>query len=99
MINKEVKRARVIAIVIGTLSCVALIAMVFGYVQLEVAKANELRAEQNALLAKQNQERALQQELQAKQVQIQTAQQLSACQSTNEALEQELIKLRNGRKK
>jgi hypothetical protein len=92
MVSKEVKRARVTAIVIGMLLCVALISMVFGYVQHGLAKRNVELAEEQAQIAEKHLAQAMQQKRQAER-------QSKECQKRNEFLAQELIKLKNSRTK
>jgi WD40 repeat protein/energy-coupling factor transporter ATP-binding protein EcfA2 len=63
--KRKLQRARVTAIVFGTLAAIALVAFVYAFIQQGVAKANEQRAleqqkiaEEQSLLAKQEAERA-----------------------------------------
>ncbi len=99
MISKEVKRARVTAIVFGSLSSVALIAFVYAFVQQGIAKSNMKMAEQQTHIANQNAERSIECERVAKEMQLRAEQQFKECQRKNETLAQELIKLRNSRTK
>lgn len=95
MISKEVKRARVTAIVFGTLSSLTLIAFVFAFIQSGVARENEKAANQQV-------QRANQCEQQAKEMQLQAEQQRQERQESRkiqEALEQELNRLKNSRLK
>lgn len=57
MVSQEVKRARITAIVFGTLSGIALIACVYAFIQQGVAKKNALMANQYAENARQCEQR------------------------------------------
>lgn len=92
MATNEVKRARITAIVFGTLSSIALIAFVYAFIQQGVARKNEQ-------IAIENSEKAKQCEQLANAMQILAEHQRIEFQKKNEALEQELVKLRNGRSK
>jgi len=87
MISKEVKRARVTAIVFGTLSSLTLIAFVFAFIQSGVARENEKAASHQF-------QRAIQCEQQAKEMQLQAEQQRQESRKIQEALEQELNRLK-----
>lgn len=88
----EVKRARITAIVFGTLSSIALIASVYAFIQQEEAK-------RNALMVNQYSERARQCEERSEQMQILAEHQRDDLHKKNEALLRELVKLRNSRTK
>jgi uncharacterized protein YlxW (UPF0749 family) len=89
MATREVQRARITAIVFGTLTSISLIAFVFAFTQQGVAK-------KNAFLARQHAENARQCEERNEQMQILVEQQRNELQKKNEALAQELLMLRNG---
>ena len=99
MVSREVKRARVIAIVFGTLSSIALIAFVYAFIQQGLAKSNMKMAEQQALIANQNAERLIECERLAREMQGQAEQQQKESLKIREALEQELKKLKNSKLK
>jgi len=88
MATKEVMRMRVTAIVFGTLASLTLMSFVFAFIQHGVAK-------QNAMLARQHAENARQCEERSEQFQMLTALRREELQKKNEALAQELVKLRN----
>lgn len=90
MATREVQRARITAIVFGTLTSVSIIAFVFAFMQQGVAK-------KNALLARQHAENARQCEERSEQIQILAEHQRNELLKKNEALAQELLKLRNSR--
>ena len=90
MLNQEVRRARVIAIVMGALSTITLIAFVFAFIQQGVAR-------ENALMAKQYLEAARECEQRSEQMQLLAEQQKDILQKRNEALAQELVKLSNSK--
>jgi Tfp pilus assembly protein PilE len=92
MVSEEVKRARITAIIFGTLSSIALIASIFAFIQHGLAKRTMELAEEQAQIAEKHLAQAMQQ--------IQQAElQSKECQKRNETLGQELIKLRNSRTK
>jgi transposase len=99
MANREVQRARVTAIVFGTLSSVALIAFVYAFIQQGLAKSNMKEAEQQTLVANQNVERLIKCEQLSSDMQRQAEQQRIELERKSEALEQELKKLNNRRLK
>lgn len=86
MATPEVTRARVTAIIFGSLSCIALIAFVYAFIQQGVAK-------ENALLAKQYMEKARH----CEQVQLRAEQQRTELQKRNETLAQELLKMKDSK--
>lgn len=88
MISKEGKRARVTTIVFGLLAFITLTAFVYAFIQQEEAK-------RSAALAIQYSENSRQCEQRSEQMQILAEQQRSELQKKNEALKQELVKLRN----
>jgi hypothetical protein len=94
MATREVQRARVTAIVFGTLSVITLIALVFAFIQQGLAKRSVTIAGEQALIAKQITERSLECERSAKEMQLQAEQQFRECQRRSEALEQELYKIK-----
>jgi len=59
--KRKLQRARIIAVVFGTLSVIALIAFVYAFVQQGIAKDNEQKAIANERLAKENEAEALKQ--------------------------------------
>jgi len=88
MVSREVKRARITAIIFGALSSIALIAFVYAFIQQGVAK-------KNALLANQYAENAKQCEQRCEQMQILAEHQRNELQKVNEVLQQEMVKLKN----
>lgn len=92
MVSEELKKARRTAIVFGTLSGIALIAVVFGFVQKGIAEQNIQRTIKTA-------EEFMNCKKQVKELEMQTEQLRIEFQKKNEALEQELIALRNSRTK
>jgi hypothetical protein len=95
MANREVQRARVTAIVFGILSSIALIALVYAFIQQGLAKSNMEEAERQTLVANQSAERLIK----CEQLQRQAEQQRIELERKSEALEQELKKLNNRRLK
>lgn len=59
--KRKLQRARIIAVVFGTLSVIALIAFVYAFVQQGIAKDNEQKAKEYALQAEKNAKDALDQ--------------------------------------
>ena len=90
MVSREVKRARITAIIFGTLSSIALIGFVYAFIQQGVAR-------KNALLANQYAENANQCEQRCEQMQILAERQRNELQKVNEVLQQEMVKLKNSR--
>ncbi len=92
MATRDVQRTRIIAIVFTSLAIVTLIAFVYAFIQQGLARKSEQTAIENS-------EKATQCEQLANEMQIVAEHQRIKFQKKNEALEQELVKLRNGRTK
>ncbi len=92
MATRDVQRTRIIAIVFTSLAIVTLIAFVYAFIQQGLARKSEQTAIENS-------EKATQCEQLANEMQIVAEHRRIEFQKKYEALEQELVKLRNSRTK